>query len=93
MYYILRSTQHKTIIKQGDYEDILEEYHRRIQKFPRERFQVITAAGELVNVEDIATGRFIGRDTEIRESVSEDTGGELSSNNGHNSESTSDSAD
>lgn len=93
MYYILRSTQHKTMIRQGEYEDILDEYRRRIEKFPRERFEIITAAGELVNVEDIATGRFIGRDTEIRTTVSEDTGGELSSSSEYNSEPPTDSTD
>lgn len=90
---ILRSTQHKTIIARGDTETVVEEYHRRCEKFPKERFELVTESGEVVDVKDIEAGRVSEGDSEVRDTLSEDTGGELSSDTEYRTEWPADSAD
>lgn len=93
MDYILRSTRHKTMIAKGTMEDVYLEYTKRLERFPNERFEIINALGELVDVKDIASGHFAGSDTDVRESFSEDSDSELPEYHGYRTEQSTDSTD
>jgi hypothetical protein len=93
MEYLLRSTQHKTIIARASLEEVYQVYLRKIEKYPPERFEIINALGEVVDVKDFEGGRSSGSDTIVRESLFEDSDRELFEDDGDSSERAPDSTD
>lgn len=92
MEYILRSTRHKTVISKGELEDVYKEYQNRIEVYPASRFEIINALGEKVDVESVSLRHNDRPDSDVRESVSSNTSGELSVDTEYRTESSTDSS-
>lgn len=92
MEYILRTTRHRNMVRRSDDLDyILNEYKDRCDRFPRERFEVVDAYGEVIDADNIKTGRPIGEPSTISESVSEVAGEEVHTDFRSDAESSTDS--
>ena len=94
MEYILRTTRHRNMIRRSeDLDYILAEYNNRCERFPTERFEVVDAQGDRLDVESIASRRGNGEFDNLRNSVSEITREEVYGDFGYNTEPSTDSTD
>lgn len=92
MEYVLRTTRHRNMIRKSeDLEYILAEYNNRCERFPAEKFEVVDAQGDKIDVESIALGRGSEPLARVSEPVSEVTSEEVHGDTWNYSESSADS--
>lgn len=94
MEYVLRTTRHRNMIRRSeDLDYILAEYNNRCERFPAERFEIVDAQGDKIDVENITSGRRQGEASDLRSALSEITSEQIYEDTWDNSESASDSTD